>query len=64
MGKPVSELRSDIYDHPDMGGRFQFLLPAGYLLQVFPLNLLLLGLDLMAYVNGFSGLRLEVGKSP
>ena len=37
-----------------MGARLQFLLPAGYFLQVFPLNLLLLGLDLMPFLHAIT----------
>ena len=56
------KFRLNIDDHSDMGGRFQLLLPAGYLLQVFALKLQLLGLDLVTQVNGFCAFCLEFGK--
>ena len=55
-------MRLNIYDHPDMGGRFQLLLPADYLLQVFPLKFLFLSLDLAAQVYGFTCFCLQVAQ--
>jgi hypothetical protein len=58
----AGKLRSDIYDHPDPGGRLQLFLPAAYFLQVFPLELFLLGPDLVAQVYGFCRPDLQVAQ--